>query len=55
VRVLAKGLGDSPKLHPGDEPLSGSEREDYLALASHLVPILKASPPEAGFARREAQ
>jgi hypothetical protein len=56
VRDLAKGFRESRKLHPEGEGLvSPGEREDYLALASHLIEILKAPPPEAGFARREAQ
>jgi hypothetical protein len=47
---------ESRKLHPeGKDLVSAGERDDYLALASHLIEVLKGSPPEAGFARREAQ
>jgi hypothetical protein len=55
VKDLAKGFAESQELHREEAPLSASEYEDYFALASHLVPIVNASPPEAGFARREAR
>ena len=55
VRDLAKGFRESRKIHPkGEGAISSIENEDFLALASHLIPILKDSPPEPGLPRREA-